>query len=224
VLRQLLLEDTPAKVGGAPGDAFDLVYTTVAEPVRRKVHSADPALGQWIQLHLYGDVYSSPGLDLRRKQLLMCARLAQADMGEQLFGHALAVSSMALARRTSHMPGILLHVMMLMCLIASLQAMRFGCSRDQLLAAVNIAFEIAHGGDAKVHAEAVKMLDMVREHANKRMRLDLPRQGLLINRKSPCWESSSCLMRHSLCCHADSIQVSERFRNITALYSRNHCS
>ena len=43
------------------------------------------------RLHLYGDVISSPGLDLRVKQLLMCAGLAQADMPEQLFGHALAV-------------------------------------------------------------------------------------------------------------------------------------
>jgi alkylhydroperoxidase/carboxymuconolactone decarboxylase family protein YurZ len=41
--------------------------------------------------HLYGDVYSSPGLSLRRKQLLMCAALSEANMHEQLFGHALAV-------------------------------------------------------------------------------------------------------------------------------------
>lgn len=87
---KLLPQDTPAKIGGPPGDAFELVYTTVTNPVRRKVHSADPALGEWIRLHLYGDIYSSPGLDLRRKQLLMSARLAQANMGEQLFGHALA--------------------------------------------------------------------------------------------------------------------------------------
>lgn len=90
ILLQLLPHDTPAKIGGPPGDAFELVYTTVTTAVRRKVHSSDPALGEWIRLHLYGDVYSSPGLDLRRKQLLMCARLAQANMGEQLFGHAFA--------------------------------------------------------------------------------------------------------------------------------------
>ena len=45
------------------------------------------------RLHLYGDVYSSPGLKLRQKQILMCAFLAEADMHEQLFGHLIAVSS-----------------------------------------------------------------------------------------------------------------------------------
>lgn len=86
----LLPEDTPAKCGGLPGNAFELVYATITDAVRRKVHSADPALGEWIRMHLYGDVYSSPGLTLREKQLLMCAALAEADMAEQLFGHALA--------------------------------------------------------------------------------------------------------------------------------------
>lgn len=88
---QLLPEDTPAKIGGPPGNAFELVYDIVTDAVRKKVHSADPVLGEWIRLHLYGDIYSSPGLDLRTKQLLMCARLSQADMMEQLFGHAVAV-------------------------------------------------------------------------------------------------------------------------------------
>ena len=41
--------------------------------------------------HLYGDVYSSPGLGMRQKQVLMVAFLGQADMQEQLFGHLLAV-------------------------------------------------------------------------------------------------------------------------------------
>ena len=89
-LVQLLPYDTPGKVDGPRGDAFDLVYSSIAPAVRQKVHSADPVLAEWIQSHLYGDVYSSPGVDLRLKQLLMCARLAQANMGEQLFGHALA--------------------------------------------------------------------------------------------------------------------------------------
>ena len=86
----MLPYDTPAKIGGPPGDAFELVYASVTDPVRAKVHSADPVLGEWIRLHLYGDIYSSPGLDMRRKQLIMCARLGQANMGEQLFGHAFA--------------------------------------------------------------------------------------------------------------------------------------
>ena len=49
--------------------------------------SLDPPPGR---RHLYGDVYSSPGLDLRQKQLLTCAFLAEAAMPDQLFGHALA--------------------------------------------------------------------------------------------------------------------------------------
>lgn len=42
--------------------------------------------------HLYGDIYSSPGIPLRLKQLLICSNLAMADMPDQLFGHAIAVS------------------------------------------------------------------------------------------------------------------------------------
>lgn len=41
--------------------------------------------------HLYGDIYSSPGLCLAQKQMLMCAFLGEANMHEQLFGHLLAV-------------------------------------------------------------------------------------------------------------------------------------
>lgn len=41
--------------------------------------------------HAYGDVYSSPGLDLRQKQLLGCAFLGVAAMPDQLLGHAIAV-------------------------------------------------------------------------------------------------------------------------------------
>ena len=47
------------------------------------------------RLHLYGDIYSSPGISLRQKQLLMCAFLGEANMPEQLFGHLLAVSDAA---------------------------------------------------------------------------------------------------------------------------------
>lgn len=49
------------------------------------------------RLHLYGDVYSSPGLLLRQKQLLMCAFLGEANMPEQLFGHLLAVGGLRLS-------------------------------------------------------------------------------------------------------------------------------
>lgn len=126
---QILAEDTPAKCGGPPGNAFEMVYGGVTDLVRKKMHAADPALGEWIRCgaagggglagsawharpvpirkrnsrwalmvppaprrcHLYGDLYSSPGLDLRQKQLLACAFLGVAHMPDQLFGHALAV-------------------------------------------------------------------------------------------------------------------------------------
>lgn len=45
------------------------------------------------RFHLYGDIYSSPGLSLLQKQLLMVAFLGEADMHEQLFGHLIAVSA-----------------------------------------------------------------------------------------------------------------------------------
>ena len=45
--------------------------------------------------HLYGDIYSSQGLDLQQKQLLMVAFLSQAGMPDELFGHALAVGTYA---------------------------------------------------------------------------------------------------------------------------------
>jgi hypothetical protein len=53
-------------------------------------------LGFACRLHLYGDIYSSPGLCLAQKQVLMCAFLGEANMHEQLFGHLLAVSSLTL--------------------------------------------------------------------------------------------------------------------------------
>lgn len=43
------------------------------------------------RLHLYGDIYSSPGITLRQKQLLMAAFLGEANMHDQLFGHLIAV-------------------------------------------------------------------------------------------------------------------------------------
>jgi len=127
---KLLPYDTPAKVGGPAGDAFDLVYANVATAVRKKVHSADPALGEWIQVHAYGDIYSSPGLDLRRKQLLMCARLAQANMDEQLFGHAIA-------------------------------ALRFGNTKDVLLEAVSLAFEMSHAQSQDHMDAAINAINLV---------------------------------------------------------------
>ena len=46
---QLLPEDTPGKVGGPPGDAFEVVYGKVTDKVRRNMHAADPVLGELIR-------------------------------------------------------------------------------------------------------------------------------------------------------------------------------
>lgn len=45
--------------------------------------------------HLYGDIYSSPGITLAQKQLLMLAFLGVYHMPDQLFGHLLAVGFLA---------------------------------------------------------------------------------------------------------------------------------
>lgn len=80
----------PGKAGGPPGDAFACVYGKTAAAVGARVHAADPVLAAWIAAHLYGDVYSSPGLPLATKQLLTVAGLADADMPTQVYGHAVA--------------------------------------------------------------------------------------------------------------------------------------
>lgn len=47
---QLLPEDPlPGKAGGDPGNAFELVYTSVTDVVRSKMQAADPVLAEWIR-------------------------------------------------------------------------------------------------------------------------------------------------------------------------------
>ena len=46
---QLLEGDTPGKVGGPPGNAFELVYTVVTDAVRDKMHTVDPVLAEYIR-------------------------------------------------------------------------------------------------------------------------------------------------------------------------------
>lgn len=64
----------------------------VTDKVREKLTAWDPVLAEYIRLHLYGDVYSSPGLGMRQKQLLTVAFLGEANMHDQLYTHAIAVS------------------------------------------------------------------------------------------------------------------------------------
>lgn len=77
-------------MGGDPGNAFGIVYQGVEEAVRTKVYDTDPVLESWIQSHLYGDVYSSPGLSMLQKQYLTIMGLVKSHMMEQIYGHALA--------------------------------------------------------------------------------------------------------------------------------------
>ena len=120
------------KVGGPPGNAFELVYGGTTDAVRKKMHAVDPVLSEYIRclvrlqpnqntvgrlpltviacwrhrLHLYGDVYSSPGLDLRQKQLLMVSFLSEANMHDQLFGHLLAVRLPCLRSSSAALVGV----------------------------------------------------------------------------------------------------------------------
>lgn len=87
---QLLPEDVPGKCGGPPGDAFELVYGNVSPAMHTALREIDPVLADWIRRHLFGDIYSSPGLDMQQKQLLTIAFLAQADMQDELSMHAIA--------------------------------------------------------------------------------------------------------------------------------------
>lgn len=49
---QLLARDTPGKVGGPPGDAFELVYAGATDAVRKKMHAVDPVLSEYIRCAL----------------------------------------------------------------------------------------------------------------------------------------------------------------------------
>lgn len=91
-LRQkgMLRGQCPGKIGGAPGDAFELVYDKVTDKVRDKLYDWDPVLSEYIRLHLYGDVYSSPGLSMRQKQMLTVSFLGEANMHDQLYTHLIA--------------------------------------------------------------------------------------------------------------------------------------
>lgn len=80
----------PGKTRGRPGDAFEAVYGPTTDRVRASMHSADPVVGEWMRVDLYGDVYSSPGISMRLKEIVACAFLAAADMPDQLLGHAVA--------------------------------------------------------------------------------------------------------------------------------------
>ena len=80
-----------------------LLLPQVTDVVRDKLHGWDPVLAEYINLHLYGDVYSSPGLSMRQKQLLSSAFLAEAQMHDQLYTHLVAVSRGRGGRRGAQM-------------------------------------------------------------------------------------------------------------------------
>jgi len=78
------------KAGGAPGNAFALVYGSKTIKVYENLYKVEPVLSEWIRLHCYGDIYSSPGLSLRQKQLMISGFLAEAEMHDEFFGHCIA--------------------------------------------------------------------------------------------------------------------------------------
>jgi len=85
----------PPGAGSAAGgtaDTFHRVYGPAARRVAARLAAADPVLAGWIATHLYGDggVYGAPGLTLGVKAALMVSFLGDADMPDQLFGHAVA--------------------------------------------------------------------------------------------------------------------------------------
>ncbi|KAK9808538.1 hypothetical protein WJX73_006328 [Symbiochloris irregularis] len=83
-------EDTPGKMGGPPGNAFELVYAKVRDRVWQNLYQVDSYISEAIRIHAYGDIYSSPGLNLQQKQIFIIGFLGTADMHDELFGHCLA--------------------------------------------------------------------------------------------------------------------------------------
>jgi hypothetical protein len=77
------------------------------------------------RLHLYGDIYSSPGLGLAQKQVLMCAFLGEANMHEQLFGHLLAVRPLS-SVHAPPLPEPMHRMTISLCAIYLLMCMRMG--------------------------------------------------------------------------------------------------
>lgn len=73
-------------------DTFRKVYGPASRRVSSRLDAADPVLAGWIATHLYGDggIYGAPGLSLATKAMLMVCFLGDADMPDQLFGHAVA--------------------------------------------------------------------------------------------------------------------------------------
>ncbi|KAL3158831.1 hypothetical protein ABBQ32_011557 [Trebouxia sp. C0010 RCD-2024] len=176
---QLLPEEVPGKCGGPPGNAFELVYAKVTDAVRRAVRKVDPVLAEWIRTHLYGDVYSSPGLEMRQKQLLMCAFLGQANMPDELFGHALAVSP---AYSMSCCGVVLLYCFPHNCIVRKaaeegargrgLQAMRFGASPAACTQAMNLGFAWSM---QRLSSAAQEDICSVQQHAQKQMQKAIDR-------------------------------------------------
>lgn len=93
-MSRAILQDTTVLV-----QAFESKFMSLGDLLHMNNSCDKPPLGNvsiFGRLHLYGDVYSSPGVSLRQKQLLMCAFLGEANMPEQLFGHLLAVRKTSL--------------------------------------------------------------------------------------------------------------------------------
>ena len=79
-VEQLLEQNTPGKVGGSPGNAFEAVYTVVTGAVREKMHGVDPVLAEYIRSCLAHGPSCHPACVLR-----LHATHTQLGCGWQLF-------------------------------------------------------------------------------------------------------------------------------------------
>ena len=68
---QLLPEEVPGKCGGAPGNAFELVYAKMTDAVRRAVRKVDPVLAEWIRHVLSSLPLQHHGLHMTSGMCLM---------------------------------------------------------------------------------------------------------------------------------------------------------
>ena len=128
-------------------------------------------------MHLYGDIYSSPGISMRQKQLLMAAFLAQANMHDQLFGHLIAVGDPASSQRAETHAAVCNAPLSVRnekhgsprrlrtnAWTVTVQAFRFGVQDPEALKAIDMAFELAPAPSSDVYKGAMKTLTLVRVH------------------------------------------------------------
>ncbi|DBB14766.1 TPA: hypothetical protein ACH3X3_004378 [Trebouxia sp. C0006] len=127
-----------------------------------------------MRVHLYGDVYSSPGLDMKQKQLLMVAFLGQASMleGDVRSGSCLHNKAGCEAISTHASKG-----------------MRFGVSPEACRQALDLGFDwhlerlspAAQQGAQQVQQEAHAALQKALERYDSKYAADGPHESQVTN-------------------------------------------